>query len=74
MYQEAVHKLRKRRGSASKTIIVLLILVIIGYIVVTVDFINCPVCKDVLLLRNLCRYCNYDGKVTILEYLLYLIR
>ena len=73
MCPEAAHTLRKRRGSASKTIIVLLILVIVGYIVVNVDFIDCPVCKNILLLRNLCRYCNYDGKVTILEYLLYLI-
>jgi len=66
--------MRKRRASAGATIAFILLLIIVGYFVVAVDLIVCPSCENILIIRNICRYCNYDGKVTILEYILYLIQ
>ena len=73
MYPKKGYKLRKRKASATSIIVILVLLIIVGYVVVAIDLITCPFCENVLLLRNVCRYCNYDGKVTILEYVLYII-
>lgn len=37
------------------------------------EILTCPVCHGTFLVHYLCSFCGGDGKVTILEYILYLL-
>lgn len=60
-------------GGAREEIVVgvIAIVAIIAVFVVmaTVEFVDCPVCKNVESERNLCDACGRDGKVTLLQYI-----
>lgn len=63
----------KIRKGVSGAAVFFLILIIIGIIVVTVDLVNCPNCGNIPIIRNVDSYCNFDGKVPILHYLMYIL-
>lgn len=53
-----------------ETIIIMLVIVII-ILVFGVDFIECPECYNVPLVRRVCPVCGGDGNVTIAQYIHY---
>jgi hypothetical protein len=54
---------------------IILAAVILGgiFIIATIDLIQCPMCKGYYLTRLFCTTCGHDGKVTVLQYLMYYI-
>lgn len=64
--------LKKRKGAAG-AIVVLLLFLILGYVAVSIDIIDCPKCGNTPLLRSFDSYCGYDGKVPLLQYIMYII-
>lgn len=64
--------MRVRKG-ASGAVVLILVLIIVGLIAVSIDLIDCPNCGNIPFVRNLDSYCKFDGKVTTLQYLLYVL-
>ena len=58
----------KDREILGIAVIFILILVIFS-----IEFINCPNCGNIILVKNLDAFCNYDGKVNLFQYIMYSI-
>ena len=41
------------------------------FVVAAVDLIQCPECHGSIFLMWACSFCGHDGKITILQYILY---
>lgn len=63
-----------RKGHEQQILGVILALVIVFGVFIfasTVEIVDCPHCGNHPLYRNFCTYCGGDGRVTLIQYLMY---
>jgi len=58
---------------SSMTGTIALVIVLIGgfFFAATVEVFDCPRCNNTPLLKYICTYCGHDGKVTLIQLLMY---
>ena len=63
---------RKKGSSLGKILVIIFILAIV-FVSLTVDLITCPQCDNNILIREFCSICGHDGKVTVIQYILFIL-
>jgi len=67
--------LRMGAGRSTKeefvaSVIIVSLVIVVFAVVSTVEFVDCPKCKNHEPEKYSCTHCNGDGKVTLLQYLI----
>lgn len=67
-----VTKEERKSSSAGWVAVVLIAILLVGgfFVAATVEFVDCPKCHNNPVTKYFCTFCDGDGKVTILQYLL----
>ena len=52
-----------------KKVLTIAVIFILILVIVSIEFINCPICDNTFLLKNLDPFCDYDGKVNLIQYI-----
>jgi len=69
--QPAYSKQNIEKKTLNWNSLIMITLLIIGamYFVIYIDFIECPNCHGISLIKEFCSVCGHDGRITILQYL-----
>lgn len=62
------------QGIGAGTAIVIVVVIGLIFVVAFVDLITCPTCRGIPVVQYLCPTCGGDGKITVLQYILQMIK